>query len=132
MQKYRVWAVNDEYPEGHLYVPEESPPFVLNMHGDLIQTFPKGGLDFACVWARVGNNDVTVERDTGIKDKKGVAEIYEGDIVKCGTGEPGVVQWLTPAFGVYRKGGWVRHLWPEEEHVLGNIHEHKHLLEAEE
>jgi len=117
--RFRAW---DKKNQRYIYAKGE----FISVYGPLSFT-----LDGQCYVNGV-LQDVELEQYIGIKDSKGVAEIYEGDIVKCGTGEPGVVQWLAPAFGVYRKGGWVRHLWPEEEHVLGNIHEHKHLLEAEE
>ena len=93
-------------------------------------------LNYGCV--KMTLSTCVVERYTGLKDKQG-RNIYEGDIVECfGPREPAVVGWKDGGFG-YRVPYdfvWFGHNYnfnwkdgkSENIEILGNIHEHPHLL----
>jgi hypothetical protein len=72
-----------------------------------------------------------VERFTGLRDCTG-KDIYEGDIVKTTTGNCVVVWQRQSAAFVFGMNGWMYNHFIEEMgevEVIGNIHEHPHLLE---
>jgi hypothetical protein len=87
--KIRIWAVNDEFPEGKMYYPDtthgevdENRGFFFNQSMDVLygklrnQNVNKWSLE----WARIDYDNVTKMLGSGIKDTDG-KEIYVGDII---------------------------------------------------
>lgn len=120
--KFRAW-----------YKPEKK--MIYNIQNEFEERIELG---MDCFSDYLKNDDFIVEQYTGIKDKNG-KEIYEGDLVSCGTidGNPvGLVGFRTE-FGCWEVldpkhafGGenFTEHYCNEME-VVGNIHENPELLE---
>lgn len=72
------------------------------------------------------NKSYVCEQYTGLKDKNGV-EIYEGDILECGSGYLWVVKWNEVHCGFLAEGEDVSELNFNAE-VIGNIHQNPELL----
>jgi uncharacterized phage protein (TIGR01671 family) len=138
--KFRVFAKDDEFPNGKMYYPETlgkldpNRGFVMNQFGDLIHTRHKRDREHAMVWARIGFNDIEIMQYTGLKD------IYKDDIAKitqaCGEEIIGVVVWderhlcwaLDIGSELWDLGNIVE--CEHEIEVIGNIYENPELLEA--
>ena len=75
--------------------------------------------------------EIILEQSTGLFDMNGV-EIFEGDIVKYNTDDLGVISTYLGGFIVESyKHDYFEHIGEVvgEMKIIGNIHEHKHLLE---
>lgn len=78
------------------------------------------------------NNEVIVEQYTGLVDKNGT-EIYEGDIVATGfqNNIVGCVEYGDAMYFVRCRDNRMYFNNPEQYEVIGNIHQHSHLLERD-
>lgn len=80
--KFRVWMTNDKFPNGKMYYCGKDAPFVINLNGDLVETFPNkyDPMKHDMCWARIGNSNIEIQQYIGLNDKND-KEIYEGDIL---------------------------------------------------
>ena len=108
----------------------------MDLDGNLYQADSEYSItDSDLLWNDLSRENVELMQYTGLKDKNG-KEIYEGDIVTCGTleGNPvGAITWLenSAEYLVINKGlqvEYVTKLHAEYMQVIGNIYENKELL----
>jgi uncharacterized phage protein (TIGR01671 family) len=75
--------------------------------------------------------DLVYEQFTCLHDKNGV-EIYEGDILKCETGNNEIVEHKYGAFMCRYRRIVLYQLWIKQQlEIIGNIHENPELLEEQ-
>ena len=76
-------------------------------------------------------NHFTSMQYTGFKDREG-KEVFEGDILEDRDGSICFVVWEDGAFAVESPGSqavdWEHGSFYSESKIVGNIHEHKHLI----
>lgn len=123
--KFRAWDTFKQKWVKHFYITENG--LIYNMeqqHRDLIGAVP------------IEKSGLILMQSTGLFDKKG-NEIFEGDVVKRvslipgGSDLIGLVKMLEGCW-VIDDGKQAILLWTEvdENIVIGNIHEHPHLVEG--
>lgn len=71
------------------------------------------------------SRNLEIMQYTGLLDSKG-KEIYEGDIVKCGT-FIGAVEYIAPEWIIKIRHTYLKANYPHIE-IVGNIYEHPDLL----
>lgn len=83
-------------------------------------------------WDWVNADNVVLMQYTGLKDKAGV-EICEGDVIRTGRGDWGVIVYKAPFYEVTvsaEHSSLYSREWLAECIVIGNIYENPELLEA--
>ena len=76
-------------------------------------------------------SDLIIEQFTGLQDKNGEKDIYEGDIFWDENGGIGVVTFCNGCFWFKGKGLFELLLKNDRKKIIGNIHENPELLEGE-
>lgn len=136
--KFRIFDKRQEgvmqYDDGHFYITSNGSVWDVNENVDITE-------------------NTVLMQFTGLKDKNGV-EIYEGDFIKFWSGSEteedaqiSVVKWWVdeennyPAFDLdhnmisnyYFEANALSELceWCIDFYVIGNVHEHPHLLKGE-
>jgi len=133
--KIRVWASNDKYPSGAMFYPEhDANPFMLNMHGDLLNANQKAAHNYDCTFARIGWNEIDKMLFTQKLDIFN-KEIYINDIIQfnipmLGKMFKGVVSFYDGSFCVIVNNmkGDLPFGAIDKITILGNIHENKELI----
>ena len=117
--KFRVWdkmRLQFIYPENN-----NQQHFIIDLNGQF-HNLQNGS----------GGNDYVVQQYTALKDKNG-KEIYEGDIIHLKFNDESVnlvVKWDKYMGLEFHNGGWTSMVHVDTHgEVIGNIFEHKHLLE---
>lgn len=117
--KFRAWVSNPEQEEHGYYTDE-----VLYDQGEW---YIEG--DGQWTYDELEKEGVYIEQFTGIQDSEGV-DIYEGDVCRYGITCFTVV-FKNGAFGYMFFGDfhWLVNFNKADLKVIGNIHQHAHLLE---
>ena len=117
--KFRVWdkmRLQFIYPEDN-----NQQHFIIDLNGQFHNLQNGSGAD-----------DYIVQQYTGLTDKND-KEIYEGDIIHLKFNDESanlVVKWDKYMGLEYHNGGWTSMVHVDTHgEVIGNIFEHKHLLE---
>ena len=117
--KFRVWdkmRLQFIYPEDN-----NQQHFIIDLNGQF-HNLQNGS----------GGDDYIVQQYTGLTDKND-KEIYEGDIIHLKFNDESanlVVKWDKYMGLEYHNGGWTSMVHVDTHgEVIGNIFEHKHLLE---
>jgi hypothetical protein len=137
--KVRIWAENDEFPDGKMYYPHTMADevaghrgFYLNQFGDVLHGRQLNHKDatHALVWARIGYNGITKMLSSGVS--RSGREIYALDIIEYsfGTGRRTGVVYFDE--GCFRVDGFLLKDLPEDSEVMGNIKENPELVGMEE
>jgi hypothetical protein len=134
--KFRVYAVNNEFPNGKLYYCDKSM-FLINLSGNLVEVFPieypLGRYDMC--FARIGYSGIVISQYTGFKDSN-EKEIYEGDIFESLDYKWDPVKFENGKFVVNLQGARLHDLCElfdgaDKPTVIGNIFENPELLKIE-
>lgn len=141
--RFRVWDGSRMWHLPHNRNRDQNINVRMSEDGQLVATWEGGFTDHGGWPESIEEKpDWIVMQYTGLEDKKGT-EIWEGDAMEHGGIIGYVVFHPSGAWGVSQKpyplhGCWffndpeTRDLLLDDMVVIGNIHEHPHLLEAQE